>query len=95
MKIILYCPSDEPWIKAIHSLFTHLRGCPNCEAFARSKGEAESRYLFSLLQGITTDDIPVFDWDAAIAFCDYWLDRHDMLSGIDNMLTAVPVNGRN
>jgi len=92
MRVILYDPDDEGLIRFIHTFMGHLAECQDCQRIAREEGAEAVQLAFGALAKITSDDIPLGDYQTAYEFCDYWLDRHEMLSNLE-MLTVVPIHG--
>lgn len=92
MRAILYCSGDAPMISAIHELFGHVAVCPDCQRNVQASPEARSNVaeMFTALNAMVSDDIPMFDYVSAFGFCDYWLQQHELMSQID-MLIATPV----
>jgi hypothetical protein len=83
MRAILYCSGDAPMIAAARDLFEHILACSRCEHSAVTEQAPFVVELFGKLDALTSDTIHVYDYEGAIAFCDYWMDKHEIMTLLD------------
>jgi len=79
MRAIFYDPGDARLIELSYNFLGHVAQCPNCQRIAQQDGREYVQALFQKLNSITSEDIPLFDYGAGMAFCAIWMDRHNML----------------
>ena len=82
MRALFYDPDHAEFIGLARNFLIHVDQCPDCKQVAEGDGRAYMEELFNALNSITSEDIPMFDYDADIAFCHLWMDRHFMLQNL-------------